>query len=64
MRQFLPLAGGPFATRSSLISTPHLNIAASTRVENGGSPFQFDCAVAANGDRKSTGNNFGCTLRC
>jgi hypothetical protein len=25
---------------------------------------QFVCATATNGDRKSTGNNFGCTLRC
>jgi hypothetical protein len=23
---------------------------------------EFDCALAANGDRKSTGSNFGCTL--
>lgn len=25
---------------------------------------QFYCATAANGDRKSNGSNFGCTLRC
>jgi hypothetical protein len=25
---------------------------------------QFVCAAAASGDQKSTGNNFGCALRC
>jgi hypothetical protein len=28
------------------------------------STLQFDRAIAANGNRKSTGSNFACALRC